>query len=101
MEIIDDLKIHIPEIQKAALIYRAVNHKLRQAMLQLIHKSEKITVTELYKKMHLEQSVASQHLGLLRRAGFVVTHRDRHFIYYSVNYKTLKDFQEQSRKLLS
>lgn len=101
METINDLKIHIPEIKKAVLVYRALNHRLRQDMLRIIHKAGRITVTELYRKMNLEQSVASQHLSILRKAGFVLNERDRRFIFYSVNYEALKRIEELSRKILS
>src|SRR5512146_3157504 len=96
MEPTAELDIKILEIRKAALIYRAINHRLRQDMLRFIHKSGKITVTELYRKMNLEQSVASQHLAILRSAGFVSTERDRRFIFYQVNYKALEFVEEQS-----
>jgi DNA-binding transcriptional ArsR family regulator len=101
MEAISELEINILELRKAALIFRAINHKLRQDMLKLIHKAGKITVTELYRKMNLEQSVASQHLAILRTAGFVITERERRFVFYKVNYKTLEFVEEQSRKLIS
>jgi DNA-binding transcriptional ArsR family regulator len=42
-------------------------------------------------KLRLEQSVASQHLAILRRAGIVSTTRDGKFIYYSVNYQRLAE----------
>src|SRR5829696_1886999 len=80
-----ELKIDVIQLKKAALILRAVNHKLRQQIMKLIHQSEKMTVTEIYVKLRLEQSVASQHLAILRKAGFVHTVRDGKFIYYSVN----------------
>jgi DNA-binding transcriptional ArsR family regulator len=101
METISELEINILEIRKAALIFRAINHKLRQDMMRLIHRSGKITVTELYRKMSLEQSVASQHLAILRTAGFVSTEREKRFVFYKVNYRTLDFVQEESRKLLS
>lgn len=101
MEAISELEINILEIRKAALIFRAINHKLRQDMMKLIHKSGKITVTELYRKMNLEQSVASQHLAILRTAGFVKTERDKRFVFYKVNYESLKFVEEQSKKLAS
>ncbi|HEU0065428.1 MAG TPA: metalloregulator ArsR/SmtB family transcription factor [Flavisolibacter sp.] len=80
-----DLKIDVIQLKKAALILRAINHKLRQQILRLIHQSGKMTVTEIYVKLRLEQSVASQHLAILRKAGYVQTVRDGKFIYYSVN----------------
>jgi len=85
-----DLKIDVIQLKKAALILRAVNHKLRQQIMKLIHQNGKMTVTEIYVKLRLEQSVASQHLAILRKAGFVTTVRDGKFIYYSVNYERLE-----------
>jgi DNA-binding transcriptional ArsR family regulator len=67
-------------------------------MIKLIDEKQKIVVTEIYVKLKLEQSVASQHLAILRRAGIVTTQRDGKFIYYSVNYPRVQevvDFVEQ------
>lgn len=63
-------------IQKAAMILRSLNHRLRQQMIKTIHDNKRITVTQLYVKLRIEQSVASQHLAILRRAGIVTTERD-------------------------
>jgi ArsR family transcriptional regulator, virulence genes transcriptional regulator len=79
------VKIDLHCTKKAALILRAVNHKLRQQMLKMIDEQGKITVTELYLKLRLEQSVASQHLAILRKATLVKTTRDGKFIYYTIN----------------
>lgn len=84
-----ELKIDVIQLKKAALILRAVNHKLRQQIMKLVHQNGKMTVTEIYVKLRLEQSVASQHLAILRKAGFVNTMRDGKFIFYSVNYDRL------------
>jgi DNA-binding transcriptional ArsR family regulator len=92
------VKIDFIHLKKAALILRALNHKLRQQMIKLLDEHKKMTVTEIYVKLRLEQSVASQHLAILRRAGIVLTTRDGKFIYYAVNYKRVQevsDFVEQ------
>ena len=56
-------------------------------------------VTELYVKLRLEQSVASQHLAILRKAGIVFTLRDGKFIYYSINYSGVKEINLCSKNL--
>jgi DNA-binding transcriptional ArsR family regulator len=84
-----ELKIDVLQLKKAALILRAINHKLRQQILKLLHQNGRMTVTEIYVKLRLEQSVASQHLAILRKAGYVNTLRDGKFIFYSVNYSRL------------
>src|ERR671933_593201 len=99
-EVEKELKIEILQLKKAALVLRAVNHKLRQQILKLIYQKEKITVTEIYVKLRLEQSVASQHLAILRKAGFVKTVRDGKFIYYSVDKDRLIQVQNFAQRLL-
>ncbi len=95
-----DLKIDVLQLKKAALILRAVNHKLRQQILKLINQKGRITVTEIYVKLRLEQSVASQHLAILRKAGFVKTLRDGKFIHYSVNTDRLEEVHKFAQQLL-
>ena len=96
----DTLKINFHNLKKAAMVLRALNHKLRQQILSLIETENKITVTEIYVRMRLEQSVASQHLAILRRAGFVKTERDGKFIYYSVNTDRLQEVNELVSNLI-
>jgi DNA-binding transcriptional ArsR family regulator len=85
------LKVDFLHAKKAAMILRALNHKLRQQILKLVDEHKKVTVTEIYVKLRLEQSVASQHLAILRRAGIVTTQREGKFIYYTVNFNRLKE----------
>jgi len=88
------LKVNLYNVKKAALVLRALNHKLRQQILGLIDSEKKITVTEIYVRLRLEQSVASQHLAILRRAGIVLTQRDGKFIHYTVNYKRIEEINQ-------
>ena len=87
----EDVKVDFLQLKKSAMILRALNHKLRQQLLHLLDEQPKITVTEIYVKLRLEQSVVSQHLAIMRRAGIVSTKREGKFIYYSVNYNRLKE----------
>ena len=95
------LNVDLLNVKKAAMILRAVNHKLRQQILKLIDENGKMTVTDLYVKLRLEQSVASQHLAILRKAGFVKTNRDGKFIYYSVNTNRMEDLNRFVEQLLN
>ncbi len=80
-----EIELDYAELRKAVLVLRAVNHKLRQQIIDLLEENEKMTVTDLYIKLRLEQSVASQHLAILRRSGVVATERQGKFIYYRVD----------------
>jgi DNA-binding transcriptional ArsR family regulator len=83
------VKIDYYNVKKAALILRALNHKLRQQLIKIIEEEKKITVTEIYLKLRLEQSVASQHLAILRKAGLLLTEKQGKFVYYMVNQKRI------------
>lgn len=94
------INVDFQQVKKAALVLRAINHKLRQKILMLIEEHEQISVTDIYIKLRLEQPVASQHLAILRKAGFVKTERDGKFIYYKVNYKRIEELTTFVNKLL-
>lgn len=96
----NSVKVNLHTLKKAALVLRALNHKLRQQILGLIDTESKITVTEIYVKLRLEQSVASQHLAILRRAGIVVTQRDGKFIHYTVNHKRIEEINKFIHELV-
>lgn len=96
----EELTIDTLAIKKAALILRAFNHKLRQQILKLVDTQEKVTVTEIYVKLRIEQSVASQHLAILRKAGFVKTEREGKYIYYTVNNARMRDMNKFVGELL-
>ena len=91
-----EIQLDYSELRKAVLVLRAINHKLRQRMINLLEENGSMTVTDIYVKLRLEQSVASQHLAILRRAGVVVTQRQGKYIYYSLN----KDCLEQISGLI-
>ena len=97
----DAININYHNLKKASLVLRALNHKLRQQILSLIETEKKITVTEIYVRMRLEQSVASQHLAILRRAGIVSTQREGKFIYYTVNYKRIDELNQFVQDLVA
>lgn len=85
----EKIKLYYPELRKAVLILRSVNHQLRQSTVDILTEHDSLTVTDIYIKLRVEQSVASQHLAILRRAGIVESERKGKFIYYSLNHERL------------
>ncbi|HNP23109.1 MAG TPA: metalloregulator ArsR/SmtB family transcription factor [Panacibacter sp.] len=87
----ENVKLDFLHMKKSMLILRAINHKLRQQIIKLLDERRKMTVTEIYVELRLEQSVTSQHLAILRRAGLVSALREGKFIFYALNYKRIKE----------
>ena len=94
-----DIQLDYADLRKAVLVLRAVNHKLRQRVIDLLEDSDTMTVTDIYIKLRLEQSVASQHLAILRRAGVVLTERQGKFIYYSLDKNRLNQISKLVEEL--
>lgn len=94
-----DIQLDYAELRKAVLVLRAVNHKLRQNVINLLEEHGSMTVTDIYIKLRLEQSVASQHLAILRRAGVVITDRDGKFINYRVDPERLSQISRLVEEL--
>lgn len=71
-------------------ILRALAHPLRLKIIRVIHENNGVAnVGEIYTALDIEQSIASQHLRVLRQAALVKTRRDRKFIFYTLDYDRL------------
>jgi len=97
----DEFAINTYNIKKAEIILRALNHKLRQDLIRLIHQNKSITVTQLYTQLRIEQSVASQHLAILRKAGVVTILRQGKHKYYSINLVRLDQIKYFAENLVA
>lgn len=96
----NDILLDYAELRKAVLVLRAVNHKLRQRIIDLLEENQRMTVTDIYIKLRLEQSVASQHLAILRKAGVVATDRQGKFIYYALDKERLNQISRLVEELV-
>ncbi|MFN9111090.1 MAG: ArsR/SmtB family transcription factor [Bacteroidota bacterium] len=88
-------------VRKSTLVFRALNHPLRQKILSLLLEKNKMTVTELYELLFLEQSVVSQHLAILRRTGFVKTKKQGKFVWYMLQEDRLSQIHQVLNILMS
>jgi len=73
------------DLKNAAMVVRSINNQKRKAILNLINEKQPIAVSEIYTTLRMEQSVVSNHLGILRKEGIVNGNREGKYIYYSIN----------------
>ncbi|HMP92863.1 MAG TPA: metalloregulator ArsR/SmtB family transcription factor [Phnomibacter sp.] len=95
-----EIQVELLTLKKAELIIKALNHKLRLQIIKLLHDKAELTVTEIYVKLRLEQSVASQHLAILRRAGILKTRREGKFIFYTVNPQRIEEIGKIAKMMV-
>ncbi len=67
-------------------LMRALAHPLRLKLLEFIDGEGKTHVRKIYRTLELEQSITSQHLGVLRNAGVLKFEKEGKFKYYSIDY---------------
>lgn len=88
-------------LSKAVLLLRALNHDLRQQIIRLLHDEDQLTVTDIFISLRVEQSVASQHLAILRKANIVKRERQGKYILYSLDHERLTRVSELVKRLAS
>jgi len=74
-------------------LFRALNHNVRIKILELVSKNAGITMSDIYTKLKIEQSMASQHVAILKRGNLLTKKRHGNFIKYYINYKKLEEVQ--------
>lgn len=78
--------INNDQLRPAMRILRALAHPLRLKIIAVIQEHNgSANVGEIFTALQIEQSIASQHLRVLRQAELVKTRRDRKFVYYSLD----------------
>jgi ArsR family transcriptional regulator, virulence genes transcriptional regulator len=87
----EELRLNEQKLKKAVFLTKTLNHKLRQQILKVIYDKNVSKVNEIYKHLQIEQSVASQHLAILRKAGLVTCKRAGKTILYSVDQQRAKE----------
>lgn len=87
-------------VNKAWKTIRALRNRLRMKILETIEEyGNDMIVTEIYVRLGIEQSVASQHLAILRNEGIVTTRRDGKKIHYSVDHNKIEEVMQLCKSL--
>ena len=76
------VKLDIEKLEMAASKLRAIAHPMRIAIIDLLTANPKLTVTQIYERLNLEQASASHHLNILKNKGLLESKRDGKMIYY-------------------
>jgi DNA-binding transcriptional ArsR family regulator len=85
------LQLDITKLELAASKLRAMAHPMRIAIIDLLNSTDKMSVTQIYKKLKIEQASASHHLNILKNKGVLVSKRDGKKIFYSLKSSTLTE----------
>ena len=77
-------------LDKAANMLKAIAHPIRILIVGTLEDGKKLTVTEIHKKLGIEQSTASHHLGILKDKGVLSSKREGKNTWYFLRHESLK-----------
>lgn len=77
------------QLDKASNMLKAMAHPIRISILGLLEEKKKMSVTEIHELLHIEQSTASHHLGILKDKGVLSSKREGKNTYYFLKHDNL------------
>lgn len=69
-------KLDFKQLERATNMLKAVAHPIRMSIVDLLEGGRKLSVTEIFTALDIEQSVASHHLSILKTRGVLESERD-------------------------
>ncbi len=87
-------ELDITKLEMAASKLRAIAHPMRIAVIGLLQENPKLSVTEIYSSLEIEQAAASHHLNILKNKGVLNSKRDGKKIFYSLKNRSLTEIIE-------
>jgi DNA-binding transcriptional ArsR family regulator len=78
-----NLDLNAPALLQAASILKVLGHPIRISIIELLFNSKRMTVTEIFKALDVEQAIASHHLNTLKNKQVLVSERVGKNTYYA------------------
>ena len=79
------------KLQVSTELMRALTHPLRLKILEFLDQNKNIQVNQIYNTLKIEQSIASQHLRILKNAGVLVADKDGKYMHYNIDYQRVSN----------
>jgi DNA-binding transcriptional ArsR family regulator len=79
----------LEKLTLAAEMLKAIAHPMRITIVSFLEGKQKLTVTEIYERLGIEQSATSHHLGILKSKGVLASTRDGKNTFYYLKHPGL------------
>lgn len=86
-----DLMLDIEKLESAASKLRSIAHPMRIAIIDMLDNNKRLSVTEIFQALNIEQAAASHHLNVLKNNKVLISKREGKNIYYSLKSNTLTE----------
>lgn len=89
-----NFKLDVTKLEMASNKLKAMAHPMRIAIIDLLMENKKLSVTEIYTLLKLEQAAASHHLNILKSKNVLIAKREGKKIFYSLKNSGLSEIIE-------
>lgn len=86
-----EVNLNSEALQSAASMLKVLGHPIRISIIELLESAPRLSVTEIFKALKIEQAIASHHLNTLKNKGILNSERVGKNTYYSVKHSSLID----------
>ena len=83
-------ELNAETLERAAGMLKAIAHPMRISIVQLLEDGKKRTVTEIHRKLGIEQATASHHLVILKDRGVLSSKREGKNTWYYLKHTNLR-----------
>jgi len=83
------MNVNFDKLESASEMLKAIAHPLRIAIVDLLDGNKKMSVTEIYEELNIEQAIASHHLSILKNKGVLSYERSGKNCYYYLKHPRL------------
>jgi DNA-binding transcriptional ArsR family regulator len=78
------------KLERAAAMLKAIAHPLRIQIIELLKGGKKLSVTEIYETLQIEQAIASQQLAILKEKDVLDSEKEGKNCYYFLKYQHIE-----------
>ena len=79
------INLNSESLNTAASMLKVLGHPIRISIIELLDDATKMSVTEIFKALKIEQAIASHHLNTLKNKRILMSERVGKNTYYSVS----------------
>ncbi len=79
------INLNSESLHTAASMLKVLGHPIRVSIIELLDDTNKMSVTEIFKALKIEQAIASHHLNTLKNKRILMSERVGKNTYYSVS----------------
>ncbi len=90
----EQIRINPENLEQAAKMLKAMAHPIRILLIDCLQDGKEHSVTEIHKKLEIEQSVTSHHLGILKDKGILSSKRTGKNTYYFLKHYNIRSLIE-------